>query len=200
MLPLVRPHPFRLRGIACLLAVFALAGCSGMPSGSDPVVRLAFAEDIRVVDAAGGEPSGSAEAGRQIVDLITGWYQRAFVDPAGWQDPSFPDVVGLFTGDARERVRGEIDAVTIGAIGAQVRSVVPEVAEVDVTLYYDDQGVASYAVADVTFRATAALTSGPTPVTISQTGTYFMRPADGAWGIFSYQARNDQIESTEPGP
>lgn len=202
MLPLVRPHSFRLRGTAaCLLAVFALGACSGVPGPAAGVIQVAFADDVRVVDAAGGgDPPGSAQAGREIVDLITNWYQGAFVDPAGFGDPSFPDVVRLFTGEAGSRVRGEIESVTIGKIGAEVRSVVPEVADVDVTLYYDDAETPAYAVADVTFQALASLKSTQAPLTISQTGTYFLRRVQSAWRIFSYQARNDQVDRREPGP
>lgn len=199
MLPLVRPHSFRLRGIAALLAVLVLGACSGRPGSPGSVIQVRFADDVRVVDAAGGEPAGSAQTGREIVDLVTDWYQRAFVDPAGWRDPSFPDVVALFTGDARDRVRDQIESVTIGALRTEVRSVVPDLADVDVTLYYDDGGTPAYAVADVTFQATAALKSKRQPLTISQTGTYFLRRVESDWRVFSFQARNDQAQSPEPG-
>lgn len=199
MHPLARPHAFRLRGLPAILVLLVASACSGGPQGSDSVIQVSFTDAVSVVAVSGEEPAadppGAQDEGRAIVALITDWYQKAFVDPAGWRDPAFPDVVGLFTGDARDRVRDEIASVTIGRARTEVRSVIPDAADVKVTLYYDGDGLPAYAIADVSFVATAALKARGNPLTISQKGTYFMRRVDDAWRIFSYQARNDQAQN-----
>ncbi|HVL89436.1 MAG TPA: hypothetical protein VM841_04285 [Actinomycetota bacterium] len=200
MLPLSRPISSRVLAVCLILAAFGSAACSGSPAGSDEVVQLAFQDSVEVVAAGDAEPPAEArDQGGAIVGLITEWYQRAFVDPAGWRDEKFPDVVRLFSGEARTKVKREIESVTIGDARDEVRSVKPEDATVKVTVYVGEDGRTDYAVADVSFHGTGALKKEGVPLTIVQKATYFFRLESDGWRIFAYQARSDHAQNPPPG-
>lgn len=200
MFPLSQPLSFRAFCACLILAALALVACSGSSPGGDAVVQLSFQESIDVVAASGEAPPAARDQGAAIVSMITDWYQMAFVDPAGWRDPEFPEVRRLFTGEAADKVVHEIEAVTIGDARDEVRSVRPDEATVKVTLHVDDDGRTDYAVADVSFQGTGRLKEDGVPLTIVQKAVYFLRLQDDGWRIFAYQARNDQAQNPEPSP
>lgn len=200
MLPLSRTLSSRALAACLILAAFAGAACSGSPAGSDKVVQLSFQEMVDVVSSGEDEaPQEARDQAEAIVSLITDWYQMAFVDPAGWRDPKFPEVERLFTGEARTQVKREIASVTIGDARDEVRSVAPKDASVKVTVYVDEDGRTDYAVADVSFHGVGTLKEEGVPLDIVQKATYFFRLAEGGWRIFAYQARNDHAQNPPPG-
>lgn len=198
MLPLSRNLSFR--ALATCLILAALAGaCSGSRAGGDAVVQLSFEQTVDVVAENEAAQQEARDHARAIVGLITDWYQMAFVDPAGWRDPSFPEVTRLFSGEARTQVKREIESVTIGDARDEVRSVAPKDAAVKVTVYVDEDGRTDYAVADVSFHGIGTLKEEGVPLDIVQKATYFFRLDDGGWRIFAYQARNDHAQNPAPG-
>lgn len=203
MLPLLTRSSFRALRAFLILVIAALGACSGSPGGGDEVVQISFDDTIEIVTASGeapGDAPGDARGqGEAIVSMITDWYQQAFLDPAGWRDPKFPEIAGLFAGDARTKVETEIESVTIGDARDEVRSVKPDEAEVAVTIYVGEDGRTDYAVADVSFHGTGALKKDGVPLTIVQKAVYFLRLEVGGWRIFAYQARNDQAQNPPPG-
>ncbi|MGH2830072.1 MAG: hypothetical protein ACRDJM_06270 [Actinomycetota bacterium] len=202
MLPLRIARPARARLLSALMLAALASGCTGNGgAGPGQVAQLQFAEKIRVVPARGQAPASAEQEARSIVQTFTAWYQGAFVDPAGWDDPKFPDVVRLFTGDAGERVRTELDSVTIGASRKELRSVTPGPSTIAVTLYVDSDGAPSYAIADVSFQASGTLKQAGPPLRIVQKGVYYLRRGQGgAWKVFSYQARADQAQAPPAPP
>lgn len=189
-------------GIAAVALAAALAACIGSGRGSDPVAVLAFEPTIEVVAATDAAiPPKAHDEAQELVRTFTGLYQRAFVDPEGWKDPEFPYVLDLFDSGARGRARAELGSLTIGDARDEVRRVTPAASTIKVTVYVDAAGKPSYAVAAVAFSATGALKEAGPPLSIVQKAVFWLRPADGGWRVFAYQARNDQAQNpASPSP
>lgn len=197
--------------LSALLSALALAltSCTGSTPAarSHPTGQVTFTPTVTVVKAPGATPSagdtpsdgsggsggsGGSNGSDGVVAMLTDWYQRAFVDPAAWGDGRFSFVADHFTGQAKTKVLSEIESVSIGSARTRVESVRPDPATVALTVYVDATGSPLYAIATVTFAAQATMKDGSPPLSIAQSGVYYLRREGSDWKIFSYQARNDE--------
>jgi hypothetical protein len=212
-------HARRFRAAALSFFPLALAALSCTAStrqhSAEPPPQVHFDVSTRFVAgspapaassrslASSPSPSSSASspeaalAASQIVGLVTRWYQSGWVDPDGWSNPAFPQVLADFTGDARVQAANDIGSITIGTVREDVTAVSPNEATLRLTIYSDSSGVASYAIAAVRFDASATPARGGPLVHIKQSGTYYLRPDGGAWKVFSYVARAEAAQNPQ---
>jgi LCP family protein required for cell wall assembly len=124
---------------------------------------------------------------REVRDSLERLYSIAFVDPSGWDGGRFPDLARSFAGDARETVRGDLGALTLGPAARVVEAVRPERARVEVRFLADASKRLVAAFAQVAFEATAF--AGDAELPIEQSGAYTLRRVDGDWRVVAYDVR-----------
>lgn len=161
-----------------------------------PIPTLVFASSVEPVSGGGKTASQGKvqDESAAIVKIFSEWYQEAFVDPGKWGDGTFTDLAGHFTPDAKAAFNRDKAALTIAEARTELKRVDAPQGSVKVTVYFHD-GNPQYAVADVIFKAVGTLKrKGAVPLHISQRATYFLRKAAGGWKIFSFKAREDQVQ------
>jgi len=144
--------------------------------------------------------SGATQNGDRatIVALFTQYYRDAFIDPAKWKDPTFKAQAALFTSDAQASFARDLSSLTIGEGRTDFARVDPTSATIKTSVYYDKNASPSWAIAVVTFRATATTKDSKT-VVVAQTATYRLRKTQTGWAIFAYDAKESQDTPT-PSP
>jgi hypothetical protein len=145
-------------------------------------------------------PKTAAEDRKDLVTMFTGFYQAAFVDPAGWKDPTFASLSGSFGPEARASFAKDIGSLTIAEGRTEFDRVEPVLAQIKLSVYYDTIGRPAYAVAAVHFIASAR-TKAKRTVDVTQDATYRLQKLGKSWLIFSYQASAHQdTPSPTPSP
>lgn len=147
----------------------------------------------KAVAPATAEPERAA-----VVQLLTEYYQAAFVDPKEWVDPNFTALQANFSTEARATFAQNIASLTIGPGRTEFKRVEPAIAQVKLSLYYDTAGRPQLAVATVHFAARAT-TDAKRPVDVVQDATYRLQRQRSGWQIFSYQAKATQ-DTPSPSP
>lgn len=149
-----------------------------------------FSFDLSKVNgtAPGGDVSAqdveaAAEGIRQTLDAM---YVAGFVDPAKWEDGTFPEVLEQFTEPAAERASGELHQVTLGGEVAQVAFVEPVYGVLKVRVLLDGDSEPVGGVATARFVADGRLDGGG-PMHVIHRGTYYLQPEGGRWMIGGYQ-------------
>lgn len=204
-------------GAALLAGALALVQCTGGgegggPADGGPIAQPTEAPQPSVPDfafeLAGVEPVLTTQDGEvatparsvamDVRDALTELYRAAFLDPAQWEAGTYEPVFALFTEDAAEAARGDMDTLTLGpAAGQTVLRVNPGSGELEVRILLDQSGEPVTAVAIVEFLAEAEAPDGSV-TTIVSTGQYFLRPEAGRWVIYAYDVeRMDQPAGTE---
>jgi hypothetical protein len=148
-----------------------------------------------------GAPIGVAAAQPErdaLTKLLTDYYQAAFVDPKQWSDPQFTSLQASFTPEAKATFQRDITSLTIGEGRADFARVVPTVAELKMSIYYDKAKHVQFAIAAVHFTARAT-TKSKRPVDVVQDGTYRLQKTSAGWQIFSYQVKSSQ-DTPSPSP
>jgi hypothetical protein len=207
----IRAPGRRALAVAAAVALLLGGGLAALLLKSDggiarkpelPTPQLAFVTKVEPVSgakSAAPQPAVTAEA-QALTALFTGWYQRAFVDPKMWNDPTFAAVAQNFTAEARGSFARDVASLTIGPEAiTELRRVEPSQATLTLTIYFDAAGAARYAVASVRFAAVGTLKGKGPPLDIAQTGTYYLSKIEGFWRVFSYTAHQDQAQPT-PSP
>jgi hypothetical protein len=204
--------------VGAVLAVLALGlagflllrgGSSGLPLIDDrPDDRVpAFSFEIAKARAVptGGEIEGdrargiaeeTADAvGRTLTDL----YVAAFLDPANWRVGIYDDAFDAFAASVRVRARQDGNLLTLGPGGSDLRSVLPVLGELRVSVLLDREGRPAGAAAAVAFAAEVTGADGAI-VEVRSGGTYFLQPAGGAWRVIGYRVDREDRAAPLPGP
>ena len=194
-----------LVGVLVIAAVLVYIGTRGATTKVPPQPAASVAA-FSLTDAGftpyfeGKRASGALQTTDRsvIATMFTDYYRAAFVDPAKWKDPTFKAQAALFTADAQTSFARDLSSLTIGEGRTEFARVDPSSATIKTSVYYDKNASASWAVAVVTFRATAT-TNDHRTVLVVQNGTFRLRKAGAGWAIFSYDAKQSQDTPT-PSP
>lgn len=180
------------------VAAVALLPSSGTapaptPSASTAPPR-AYPLDIRMGRVFGRGPDGLVEPralrgpSAAIQRTFTELYETAFVDPDRWAGGRFPGLEAFFSGQARERVREDLDELTLGRAVQRLDTVRPRRARLDVRFVMDRGRHAVVAFANMHFHGVGTTGSGDR-VPIDQRGRYVLGHSHGGWRIESYEVR-----------
>ena len=183
-----------------LVVVGKLAGGGGKKE--TPTQKVAFVSTT-TGESDAGQPDATkvkAESGR-IVTMLNDWYDRAFVDPKLYGDGSFKDVRAHFSSDAHAQFAKDLNSLTIGEAREDVSRVSIDSSTVDVTVFFQNGKTPRFAVAAVTFAATATLKEKKAlPLLITQKATYHLiKRSNGDW-IVSYYTVHEAQDSVRPSP
>ncbi len=205
-----------MRSIASALAAALLAtacttgtdapspGPSGAPEPPTPSVgpspAFELTVELRDVRATGVRadlrPRELRAPASAIRDTMTELYSIGFVYPAAWGGGEFPSLLGLFSGDAREAVEGDLQRLTLGHEAAELDAVKPRHAWLRVRFLADAADRPVVAVADVRFAGVGL--DGADRRTIRQDGEYTLRKRDGRWRIVAYDVVDRSVEPPTP--
>jgi FlaG/FlaF family flagellin (archaellin) len=191
--------------IIVLAAVIAnLAGGGKKKSGSTPppgVAQVAFVASVKGATGAKSAPSKGAVTteAHQIVSMLNGWYEQAFVNTDRFGDGTFPDIGKSFTAGARTSFTRDLTTLTIGDARTEVKRVDPTTQTAKVTIYFNN-GAPTYAIAAVHFAANATMKqSGAYPLKIDQVVTYNFQKTGQGW-VVTYYSGNQTQNSIVPSP
>lgn len=188
--------------IALIVVVVLVGKFAGGKKAPLATPKIAFAASTSAESNGKTPDPGAAKTeSAHIVAMLDDWYQIAFVDPKLYGDGTFKDVRAHFTGGAATQFQKDIDSLTIGEARTDVSRVVPGASRADITVYFQDGRTPRFAVAAVTFTATATLkTKDSLPLRISQKATYHLdRRPNGDW-IVSYYTVHESQASVQPSP
>lgn len=186
--------------VAALIANF-VGGKKKTGPNAPGLAQVAFTTtSAGYTNAAKSPPQGTVDAqSKQIVTMLNGWYQEAFVDPDKYGDGTFPDIAKHFSADAATAFKKDLGTLTIGDARTEVKSVEPTTQTAKVSVYFTN-GTPEYAVATVHFAARATLKkSGSYPLLIDQTVTYNFQRTSQGWIVSYYTAKQTQ-DSVVPSP
>ncbi len=200
-------------GVAVALAVgaagFALLGgrapLPGAGSGpSDEIPPFEFelrrAVAVPTTDARATAFRAEAEAAaRAAGKVLTDLYVAAFLDPANRREASYAEAWELFEAGARAAAEGDAEVLTAGSAGPALEEVLPVRGRLAAKVLLDERGHPVLVVAIVRFAARAHGEDG-TATDLVSTGQYFLRKADGAWRISSYDVERADRERPLAGP
>lgn len=189
---------------------------SGSPEEPPSTPQVAFSADgASYTDAGNLRREKSVAARREnaerqaLIQILNDLYQRTFVDPSAIQaegevdgEPAFPppDVLELFSEEARAAVLTDLDAATLGTERTQFAQVEPTTAQANIAIYFRGGDEPALATADVTFGATGTLREeGAFEVAITQRATFHFTHEQGRWVIVFYEASQTQ-DSIIPTP
>lgn len=167
-----------------------------------PIEKVAFVSTTTAESDAGQPDAGKVkdESG-DIVKMLNEWYDRAFVDPKLYGDGAFKDVRAHFSSETHARFARDLNALTIGEAREDVSRVHIDSQQVDVTVFFQNGKTPRFAVAAVTFAATATLKEKKSlPLQINQKATYHLtKRSNGDW-IVTYYTVHESQDSVRPSP
>ncbi|MGH2771477.1 MAG: hypothetical protein ACRDJF_13310 [Actinomycetota bacterium] len=188
---------------ALLVALVALGTCapngpgpgSPGPGGkAPPAPQASFtAGEVRAVDARDRSEASAAateEAGK-VIDLLNSYYSVAFVDPKRWGKGKHPELVGLFTDEARASVAPNLDGLALADLATALKAVSPSRQEATRVSFEIEENLGSlYAVATVAFEGTGtARAKKDGPVAIGHNAIFWLAKQADVWKIAAYQTR-----------
>lgn len=192
--------------IVAVAAVLLLGGDEGslLPGGDDEGPSE-FGFELRRVRAVpvGDRPAAqlqdeadeAADAVKVTMDRL---YFAAFVDEDAWG--SYDDAFALFLGPAVDGAREDVDALTLGAAAADdYEGLADPAGTLQVTVLTNERDAAVTAIARVTFRADAELSTGGSS-RVTSDGSFFLRPTDEGWLIFGYRVDREAEAAASPSP
>jgi LCP family protein required for cell wall assembly len=151
------------------------------PETADLTVRLA-----RVTGESTGErvhPADLTKPAEAVRRTIEDLYETAFLAPA----LDRAALLGLFGGEARREVTGDLGHLTIGPARSRIDEVVPDRAKLKLEFVADANAHLLAAFAQTEFEATAV--SDDARARVLQNGEYVLRKLNDAWRIVSYDVR-----------
>jgi hypothetical protein len=137
--------------------------------------------------------------GREVEEVITGFYQAVWIDPDVWGGGGYADAFDEYmAGDAPAAAGKKLESLTLGAdAGATYEFVTPERNRLSIRVLTDGKDHPAQVIAQVIFRASAEHTDG-TFSDITQTASYFLADLDGDWRIISFDATRIEEEGKAP--
>lgn len=162
------------------------------PEEQSPAAANFTMGEVRVIDSQ-DRPEAGANAGNrlpQVVNLINGYYNTAFVDPAKWGDGAHPELAGFFTEEAKPHVGPRIGVLALGDVSRSVTDVRPDKQSIDrLTFYFDADPGQPLGVVTTSFEATATPSEEDgEPVKILHSGTFWLQPEGDGFRISAFDA------------
>ena len=198
-----RRRTFVVLGLIVAVVIVLLVlprGDSGRPGGAKTPV-VAFVRTVNVVGLkVPDQPTRQANVDA-IAEMMTDFYQQAFVDPKKWGDGTFPDLKALFSEEAQATFTKEIASLTIGLARSQLKFVDPlPTSTLGVTVFFDSKSAPTYAVAAVKFAGRGTLKQEGPPLLIDQKASFYMARSGDKWLITAFDAEQTQQTPTSPSP
>jgi len=121
----------------------------------------------------------------QVKAVLDTLYVQGFVEPDAWGD--FGAIEQTFDDDARAQAETDLDALTLGAAGAETYSFLQPERGVLVVDVLTDEGDAP--VQALAFASFTGLAEGPDGAftQIQSKASFFLHKVDGEWRIYSYR-------------
>lgn len=142
--------------------------------------------------------SAAETAGKDVVDVIDGFYTEAFLDPSNWRDGSYDSAFHDFEDAATSSAEGQLDAVTLGkTAGDRFASVSPDTSKLSFRVLFDPNGKAKTVVAIADFQALAKGKDGTYTEIVSK-GEFFLHDTGDGWKVFSFSVHRADHETTPP--
>lgn len=187
---LISPFVLALAG----LAAFIFLADRPAPGDDSPPSVPAFAfevQDVRVVPV-GREPDRASlrKATRGMRRTLDSLYVRGFVDPAEWEDGTFPRVLELFGRKTARQAREDLQDLTLGPTARRVTTLEPKEGTLDLEVLVDAGRRPYAAVATVYFRGRADLSGAG--LRVEHRGRYLLRRLNGGWAIVGYRVEGTQ--------
>jgi hypothetical protein len=158
-------------------------------------VRFTFA-DVTSIPLSSGGSAPSADASRVAQDIaasLSTFYDAAFVDPTTWGKPLPAPTWTPFAANVRAQAQKDVQTLTLGSSGAQLRSLSVTGSSIQVRVLFDPSGHPSTAVAAVTFEAQGVLKDGGA-VEVTSDGSFLLQPDKGTWEITGYPGVRTTVE------
>lgn len=146
------------------------------------------------------EANGKAEEQKAaVLNLVNGFYNAAFLDPAKWAGGTHPDLPAFFTQQAQAGLAANLGTLALTDIATSIKSVKPDREEITrLTMYLGDDLSVPVGVATVAFDATATPTaSGAPPVIIRHNADLWLQREGDGYKISAYRA--DINAQSQPG-
>jgi len=124
-------------------------------------------------------------ATRGVRTTLDAMFVAGFVDPAKWQNATYPEVLEAFEEGTRDDAGANIHHFSLGGESGRVAFVEPRTGRLSVRFLIDAEGVPTGAVARTTFAAGGELRSGR-PIDVIHHGVWYMRPDGRRWLVAGY--------------
>ena len=205
------------RTSAALLAAATIAsGCSSPPARTSSAARAARLAatskspvpvpdlDVDVQRVQGFATRGTARPRhlrgpvggvRETMDRL---YTAAFLDPAAWDEGTYPEVIGEFSGKARKQAAEDVDLLTLGRAGTEMLEVAPRRAGLGVDVLVDRRKRPVAAAATMRFAATGTSVEGVRSP-IRHRARYLLRRYRDGWKVVAYRVTRRLAPQPIPG-
>ncbi len=129
-----------------------------------------------------------------VATVLNGFYTRAFLDPANWQDGAYDDAWSAFDQGSAAMAQKSAATLTAGATAGDTYSdIQPGRSVLRTQVLFDAKGQPSTVSATVTFKAIATKTAGGQTIMVSN-ATFFLRDIGGEWKVVSFEAKRADTE------
>jgi hypothetical protein len=158
-------------------------------------VRFTFA-DVTSIPLSSGGSAPSADASRVAQDIaasLSTFYDAAFVDPTTWGKPLPAPTWTPFAANVRAQAQKDVQTLTLGSSGAQLRSLSVTGSSIQVRVLFDPSGHPNTAVAALTFEALGVLKDGQ-DIDVTSEGSFLLQPEKGAWVITAYPSVQTTVQ------
>lgn len=184
---------------AALVLVLVTGGCeSETPKDSKDAKKPAPPTANFTVEVIGGidardRPETAAKAeteAKSIKNVIDAFYTAGFVDPAKWVAGKHPELVALFATEAQGSVATNLGSLALTDTAPLVSKVkITDQRITKVSALFEDDFVASHAVATIAFSAIATpKAKGQQPIDVTHSMTIWLRPEGEGWKIYAYSS------------
>jgi hypothetical protein len=138
------------------------------------------------------------EPAEAVTDQLDALYIAAFLDPANWLEGDYDDVLGFFTGGARDEAERRLDVLTAGPGAADAFDAIqPVVGGLRLHVLLDPGGVPRAVEGTARFIARGRGADGD--VMMVSKGEFIFEKDDGEWLVMSFSVQRDD-EAREPKP
>lgn len=189
----------RLRSVAAFAALMlSLAACSSdtpkpsptkkaLPPAANFTVEAVSGADARDRPEAAEKAKTEAEKIKQVID---GFYNIAFVQPAKWSGGQHQELAALFAPEAQGGVAANLGGLALTDIAPTISKVtIKEQKILRVNTLLEEDLSPSHAIANISFAGVGQpKAKGAQPVDVTHTMTVWLRLDAGSWKIWSYTA------------
>jgi hypothetical protein len=173
------------------------------PSNEVPPFDFRLSKTAVVATVTEADPSALKTAAdpatAAVADVVDELYTNAFLDPTNWREGDYEEIFALFTDDAAETVRANLETVTLGATAGEVyQTVMPQRGTIRFSVLFDPDGRPDTVVTVVRFVALGERTDG-TYLSIVSEGSLFLRDV-GGWRITAFDLQRNDRQTRVPAP